>query len=232
MIIRIECKSAYSVAYIFLTKGEQIDLESGALLAFSSGITARPGTGGGVVKAAFRKGRAQEKFFMTKFESEVDGAWVCATSKYPGDMSIIHLDQEGSVMLQSGSLVAIEPTVEINVRYAGIDNIILREGATTVEATGTGQVIISSYGAIQEYPINVGESVVIDTGHIVAWTVNLEMNVGTLGSLATAVTSGEGMVARYTATNTPGKVWIQTRSEDQLKSWILTGRSQNDKLGN
>ena len=169
---------------------------------------------------------------MTKFQSEVDGAWVCATSKYPGDMGIIELSETGPIMLQSGSLVAVEPSVVIDVRYAGIDNIILREGATTIEATGVGQVIISSYGAIQEYPINAGESVVIDTGHIVAWTVGLQMQVGTLGSLVTAVTSGEGMVARYTASETPGKVWIQTRSEDQLKSWILPGRSQNEKSGN
>ena len=232
MITRIECKSAYSVAYIFLSSGEEVHLESGALLAFSSGVTARPGTSGGVVKAAFRKVLAQEKFFMTKFQSEVDGAWVCATSKYPGDMDIIELSETGPIMLQSGSLVAVEPSVVIDVRYAGIDNIILREGATTIEATGVGQVIISSYGAIQEYPINAGESVVIDTGHIVAWTVGLQMQVGTLGSLVTAVTSGEGMVARYTARETPGKVWIQTRSEDQLKSWILPGRSQNEKSGN
>ena len=231
MRIQVECKSAYSIGYVFLANGEKLEVESGSLMAMSQGIVARVTTGGGVAKAVFRKVLGQENFFLTEYESMVDGAWVALTSKYPGDMINLDLSANEGVCIQSGSLVAVSEGVDIDVRYAGVRNIILREGATTLLATGNGNVLISSYGAIQEYQINQGESMFVDTGHIVAWTSNLQVNIGLLGGAVTAATSGEGLVAKYTASLEPGKVWVQTRSETQLRSWIFPERLQNKQSG-
>jgi uncharacterized protein (TIGR00266 family) len=229
--IQVECKSAYSIGYVFLASGEKLEVESGSLMAMSQGITARVTTGGGIAKAAFRKVLGQENFFLTEYEATVDGAWVALTSKYPGDMVNLDLNTYGGVCIQSGSLVAVSDGVEVDVRYAGVRNIILREGATTLLARGVGNVLISSYGAIQEFPINQGESMFVDTGHIVAWTSNLQVEIGFLGGAVTATTSGEGLVAKYSSNSEPGKVWVQTRSEAQLRSWIFPERLQNKKSG-
>lgn len=66
---------------------------------------------------------------------------------------------------------------------------------------------------------------IVDTGHLVAWDHTVDIEVGALGSAAAAAASGEGLVARVTG---PGRVWVQTRKEQQVGSWLSPERRQND----
>jgi uncharacterized protein (AIM24 family) len=71
-------------------------------------------------------------------------------------------------------------------------------------------LLISSFGAIRKKSLRPGEQYVVDTGHIVAFEASVQYTLekATKGIFRT-LTSGEGLVARYTG---PGDLYIQTRN--------------------
>jgi len=70
MQVIIQCSPAYAIAYCYLTAGEFMRAESGAMAFMSSGIQVRSEAGpGGVIKGLMRSKLAGESFFMTRYHS-------------------------------------------------------------------------------------------------------------------------------------------------------------------
>jgi uncharacterized protein (AIM24 family) len=63
-----------------------------------------------------------------------------------------------------------------------------------------------------------GERYTVDTGHIVAFEESARFDVERVGGLKSTLFSGEGLVCTFTG---PGKVWLQTRSQDALLAWLI-----------
>ncbi|RLF90147.1 TIGR00266 family protein, partial [Thermococci archaeon] len=83
---------------------------------------------------------------------------------------------------------------------------------------------LSSYGAIQKISLN-GESLIVDTGHMVAFTEGIDFTIKRVGSLKSTLFSGEGLVFEFRGT---GDVYIQTRSLDGFLSWLLPHLPKSD----
>ena len=63
-----------------------------------------------------------------------------------------------------------------------------------------------------------GESVTVDTGHMVAYEDTVSMGLRKVtGGLVQSFKSGEGIVFDFTG---PGTVYTQTRNPNELLSWI------------
>jgi uncharacterized protein (TIGR00266 family) len=84
--------------------------------------------------------------------------------------------------------------------------------------SGTGPAFVSSYGAIERHDVAPGETVVVDTGHVVAFEETLEFDVRRIGGLRSTLFSGEGLVCEFRG---EGTVWTQTRSPDAFLSWLI-----------
>jgi uncharacterized protein (TIGR00266 family) len=224
MNIDLKCQPSYTVAYVGLDYGESVLVERNALAFCSDGIEASFTTGSGsLISAAMRRGFGGENFFMGRYTAGVHGAWVGVAPKYPGDIIDIKL-RDSAILAEQGSLLACCGNVDIDVRYAGVRKILLREGATVLRIHGTGDALLSTYGAMQKFDLADGQAIVVDTGHFVAMSETCTMTVGFLGGAVTSAASGEGLVARITG---PGSVWTQTRAETRLSSWVLPDRRQN-----
>jgi uncharacterized protein (AIM24 family) len=63
-----------------------------------------------------------------------------------------------------------------------------------------------------------GQSYTVDTGHLVAFDEGVGFKVRRIGGLRSTLFSGEGLVVDLTG---PGKVFMQTRSEDDFLSWLI-----------
>jgi uncharacterized protein (TIGR00266 family) len=224
MNIELRSQPSYTIAYVTLDHGESILAERNSLAVASDGIEASFSTGsGGLTKAAVRRLFGGEYFFMGRYTATVHGAWVGLAPRYPGDVIDVKLDNAG-ILAEQGSLLACCGDVNIDVSYAGVRKILLREGATVLRIHGTGDALISTYGAVQRFDLRDGEGIIIDTGHFVAMSETCTMNVGLLGGAVTSAASGEGLVARVTG---PGSVWIQTREERSIRNWLFPERKQN-----
>jgi uncharacterized protein (TIGR00266 family) len=87
-----------------------------------------------------------------------------------------------------------------------------------LKCSGTGTLIVSSYGAIVERTIEAGSTFTVDTGHLVAFPDGIAFNVRAVGGIKSTLFSGEGMVVDLGG---PGKVWMQTRSTDAFLTWLM-----------
>ena len=226
MDIDIKCSPSYSIAFCYLGAGESVLVESGGMAYMSAGVTVSAGLGsGGVAGAASRKLLGGEAFFMGKYTSNVDGAWVAAAPPFPGDIAAQHLT--GSpLLIESGSLLAVSETVDVDVTFSGVSTMLLREGATMLRCAGHGDLLVCSYGGLQRFELAAGEHLIVDTGHLVGFSEGMQTRAGALSSLATSAIVGEGIVGVIEG---PGVVLTQTRSEQGMSEWLMPKRSQNKK---
>jgi uncharacterized protein (TIGR00266 family) len=226
MEIKLTCAPSYTMAYCFLAADESVLVESGAMAAMSGGVRTGIGIGsGGVAKAAMRKVLGGESFFMGRYTADVHGAWVAVAPRYPGDVAH-ELLQGDALLVESGALLAVSESVNVDVKWAGVRSIVLREGATLLRCSGMGDLLIGSYGGIQRFTLAEREQLIVDTGHLVGFSDTIKPRVGALSSLTTSAIVGEGLVALLEG---PGTVLLQTRAEQGLKNWLMPERSQNTR---
>jgi uncharacterized protein (TIGR00266 family) len=224
MQVSLRCQPAYSIAYLRLGIDERVYVERGAMTAMSSGIEVEASIGSsGVGRAIVRKVAGQETFFMGRYTARIHGAWIAVAPHLPGDIVAYDLSN-GPIAAESGALLAHEEKVTVDVRWAGLRKIALREGATMLRLHGDGVVLLGSYGAVERVDLAEGETVIIDSGHLVAFSAGMNVRLALLGGMATSAVTGEGLVGEFTG---PGSVWIQTRAEAQLRDWIFPERAQN-----
>jgi len=120
--------------------------------------------------------------------------------------------------VQSGSYLAGHPEVEIDIKWGGARSFFASEGLFLLNLRGAGPVLLSSFGAIHKVDLDGSESLVIDTGHIVAFDTSLQWNVKKVSGMLTSLISGEGLVAEFQGR---GTVYLQTRSSQAFLDWML-----------
>jgi len=123
-----------------------------------------------------------------------------------------------TVYLQSGSYLAAPGTVEVDSKWGGAKTFFSREGLFMLKCSGVGDLVVSSYGAIQRVDLAAGQSYIVDTGHMVGWEEGVSYEVHKAGNWKATVLGGEGLVVRLTG---PGRIYIQTRSPDGFLSWLI-----------
>lgn len=229
MNVEIACSPAYALAYLRMHHGEQLFCEPGSMVAMSMGVDLKARIDGNPVTAALRNVVGGESFFLTRLRAQVEGAWVAVAPKFPGDIAPLQMNPDDPMNVQAGSYLAHEDSVNINVKVASMGEFLLREGVTLLRVTGSGNVVICSYGGMQFIDMRPGDQVVVDTSHLVAWSDSLDLKVGPLTGYVSSQFTGEGLVGRFTATQQPGRVIIQTRGEQSLRGWLFPDREMNKR---
>jgi uncharacterized protein (TIGR00266 family) len=170
---------------------------------------------GGFFKG-LRRSFGGESFFVNDFRSQTGGV-VAVAAALPGDMCLVTLDGSGALLVQSGSWIASETTVDVDATWGGGKSFFSGEGLVLLRCTGHGELLLSSYGAIRSYTLGVGETMTLDTGHVVAFDDTVQYRVRKAGSWKSTLLGGEGLVTDFTG---PGRLWLQTRSSSDLIGWI------------
>ncbi|MBN2101351.1 MAG: TIGR00266 family protein [Candidatus Aenigmarchaeota archaeon] len=208
---------SYTLAQVTLAQGESINAEGGAMVSMDPTISIETKARGGILKALKRSFLGGESFFINTFTAANGPGTITLAPSLPGDMKIEQMKGE-TLLVQSGSYVASGEGVEIDTQWTGAKTFFASEGLFMLKASGTGTLILSSYGAIHEVELKAGQIWTVDTGHLVAFTANIGFNVKKVGGLKSTFFSGEGLVVDLQG---PGKVLIQTRSEDAFLAWLL-----------
>ena len=218
MNLEIRHNPSFSVVRATIGAGEEIRMESGAMMAMSGGVQLDSKMEGGLKKGLMRSVLGGESLFITKLTGTVEGDWVDAAARLPGDIAVIDVD--GSLNLTKGSWLLSGAGVEIDTNWGGFKNLVGGEGGFLVHATGNGKVVCSCYGAMEIYDIPSGESLTVDSGHLVAYEEGLSYTTRMVQSgMFKSVTSGEGLVFDFTG---PGRVWAQTRNPGELIAWLTS----------
>ena len=216
MEIEILHRPSYSLAVAKLTPNERIRAEAGAMVSMSSSVNIETKAEGGILKSLGRAVLGGESFFQNFFVASVQGGEVTLAPELPGDMMLIEL-QNQRLLIQAGSYVASENGVELTAKVS-VKAFMSTEGISMLEASGSGKLLVSSYGAIFERQIATSEKYVVDTSHLVAFSANMGVIPKTVGGIKSTLFSGEGLVVELTG---PGMIYMQTRSPRALINWII-----------
>jgi len=217
MQIEIRYQPAYSLAIIRLSGGEAIQAESGAMVSMSANVAVETGMKGGLLGALKRKVLGGESFFSNTFISQNGPGEVTLAPSLPGDMFHVSLDRE-TLYIQSGSFLAGDPSIDLDTQWGGARGFFGGEGLFLLKATGSGHLLLSSYGAIHKVAVSPAAPYVCDTGHVVAFTQGLAFEVRKIGSWKSTLLGGEGLVCEFRG---QGDLYLQTRSTQAFLSWLI-----------
>jgi uncharacterized protein (TIGR00266 family) len=206
---------SYSLAVLSLAQGEKIQAESGAMVSMTEGVDMQTSTKGGVMKGLKRSVLGGESLFINTFTAERD-AQITMAPPFPGDVRQMRLEGE-TMYLQSGSYMASTGDIQIDTKWGGGKTFFSGESFFLLKMTGTGDLLISSYGAIHEIDLEPDQKLIVDTGHVVAFGEGLGYEVHKVGGWKQTILSGEGLVVHLTG---PGRALLQTRSAHAMAGWL------------
>ena len=208
----VEFNPSYSLLTIDLDAGESIKAEPGAMVA-QQGVDMKTGMGGGGgLFGGIRRMMGGESFFVNTFTAERGGGWVSLAPPAPGDIGEFELMPGTNLFIQSSSFLASAGDVQIDAQFQGFRGLFSGESLFFLRAyaeRGAGTVYYNSFGAIKEVPVVAGEELVVDTGHLVAFSDDVDYSIGKVGGIRSLIGGGEGLVMRFRGN---GQVWVQTRN--------------------
>ena len=228
-----------------LDPGKEIITESGDLMAKTSpvGIDTKFGDGsnpnagfGSKLWGAVKRAVAGSNMMMTVFNNKAATRQTLALSTpIPGSIIALNLaEQGGSIQCQRGSFMAAPKGVHVDVgltKKIGF-GLFGGDGFVMEKLSGDDWVFLNAGGSIAEYTLQAGESLDVESGHLVAASKDVSLDISTTGIKA-ALFSGDGLfLARATG---PGKVWVQSMPFSRLASVIgaaLAPRFANQGGGN
>lgn len=217
MNVELLYRPAFSLGMIDLDPHEKVRVEAASMVSMSPGVSIETAATGGLMKSLSRSLFGGESFFQNTFQAPAEGGRIGVSPALPGDLIVLDLADE-TLLVQSGSYLASAMSVNIDTSWSGAKTFFASEGLIMLRATGSGTMVLSSYGAIHEMNLGSGEKVTLDTGHLVAFTASIGFSVRKVGNLTSTLFSGEGLVVDLTG---PGRLLAQTRSTDQFLSWLI-----------
>lgn len=211
MKVDIRHDPAFAVARATLASGEKIQVEAGAMMAHSHGITIESNMQGGVMKSLGRGLLGGESLFTTTYTAPQGGGWVDVAPNLPGEVAVVGITPQTPLIITRGCWLFNDLGVTLDLKWGGFKNLFGGEGGFAMHASGNGTAVVSSYGAMDVMTLAPGERFVLDSGHLIACeaTVQFTTRRAVQGKSIQSLKSGEGLVLDMVG---PGDVIIQSRN--------------------
>jgi uncharacterized protein (TIGR00266 family) len=199
-----------TVAHLTLAPYEEVIAEAGAMVAMSGQMTTsttlRQGQSGGLM-GGLKRMVTGESLFLSQFRAGASPGELFLAPRLPGD--ILLYDMAGlNLVIQSTGYLACTPGVQLDLGFPGMKTLFSGESLFWIVASGSGQLLLTSFGGIYEIPVD--GSYVVDTSHIVAFERSLDFTITKAGdSWIGAFLGGEGFVCRFQGR---GRLFCQTHN--------------------
>jgi len=210
---------AFPVARIELAQGEHCKAESGAMVAMSPTLDVESKVEGGFLSALSRRVLTGEHFFFQTLKAARGPGEALLAPTVPGEIVILELDGVNEYLVQKDGFLAGAANVKIDSKMQSLSRGLLGgEGFFILKISGTGPLILNSFGAIHKIELKPGQEYIVDNSHLVAWSGTTSYSIEKASSgWISSFTSGEGFVCRFRG---PGLVYIQTRNPQGFGAWL------------
>jgi uncharacterized protein (TIGR00266 family) len=159
-----------------------------------------------------------ESFFVSTYTAPQQGGFVDVAARLPGDLLSVEIAPDRALFVQKGSWLASAAGVELDTKWGGFKNMFGAEGGFILRAAGTGSLVMSCYGALETWDLQPGQTLTVDTGHMVSYEETVQMTLRKVtGGIVQSIKSGEGLVFDFVG---PGRVTTQTRNPNEFLGWI------------
>ena len=174
-----------------------------------------------------------ESLFTTIYTNQASGKKrVAFAAPYPGKILPMDLKQLGGTLIcqkdaflcaARGVSLGIALQKKLGTGFFGGEGFIMQK------LEGDGLAFVHAGGTVVRRELKAGESLLIDTGCVVAYTSGVNFEIQYVGKIKTALFGGEGIfLARVTG---PGHVWLQSLPFSRLASRIFAAAPQTGRGG-
>ena len=190
----IKHQGAFALAVINLQPEQAIAAEAGAMVSMSANVDLHSELKGGVF-GALKRAVGGESAFVSTFTARGGAGEVTFAPGAPGDVAGIEMNNQ-TFMVQSSSYLAGDVSLQVDTKFGGAKSFFGGEGLFVLQVSGTGLLLVSSFGAIHRKTLRAGERYVVDSGHLVAWEGSMQYQLRkATKSFFRSFLSGEGVVA-------------------------------------
>jgi uncharacterized protein (TIGR00266 family) len=223
---------------IELDPGEAAVGEAGSMMFMDAGITmdtvfgdGRQNAGGGLFGKLLSAGKrlvTGESLFTTVYTNQGAGKQrVAFAAPYPGKILPMDLSKMGGTLIcqkdaflcaARGVSLGIALQQKLSTGFFGGEGFIMQR------LDGDGLAFVHAGGTVVRRELQAGQTLLVDTGCVVAYTPSVDFEIQYVGKIKTALFGGEGLfLAKMTG---PGTVWLQSLPFSRLASRIFAAAPQ------
>jgi uncharacterized protein (TIGR00266 family) len=220
-----------------LDPGEAAIGEAGSMLYMEAGVEMDTlfGDGSGKEGGLFGKllGAGKrlitgESLFTTVYSNKVSQKRkVAFAAPYPGKIMPVDLKQAGGTLIcQKDAFLCAAKGVSIGIHFQqrlGV-GFFGGEGFIMQKLEGDGMAFVHAGGTVMRRELASGETLLVDTGCLVAHTQGVSFEIQYVGKIKTALFGGEGLF--FAKVTGPGTVWIQSLPFSRLASRVFAAAPQ------
>jgi uncharacterized protein (TIGR00266 family) len=220
-----------------LDPGEAAVGEAGSMMFMDAGITmdtvfgdgsaSQGGLFGKLLGAGKRLITGESLFTTVYTNSARQKQRVAFAAPYPGKILAMDLRQLGGTLIcQKDSFLCAAKGVSLGIalqQKLGV-GFFGGEGFIMQKLEGDGLAFVHAGGSLLERELQPGQTLMVDTGCVVAYTPNVSFEIQYVGKIKTALFGGEGLFfAKLTG---PGTIWLQSLPFSRLASRIFAAAPQ------
>ena len=189
--------------------GETLITERGSMAWMSPNMKMDTASNGGLGKALGRM-FAGEALFQNRYTAQGGPGQIAFASSFPGSIRAFQITPQRPMIVQKSAFLASETGVTLSVFFqkklgAGFFG---GEGFIMQRLDGNGTAFVELDGAVCEYDLGAGDSMIVDTGYLAAMDASCSMDIVTVPGVKNMLLGGEGIF--NTVVRGPGKVFLQT----------------------
>lgn len=220
-----------------LDPGEAAIGEAGSMMFMDPGIamdtvfgdgSAQQGGIFGKLLGAGKRLVTGESLFTTIYTNEArQRQRIAFAAPYPGRILPMDLRRLGGTLLcQKDAFLCAARGVALGIAFqqrlgAGFFG---GEGFILQKLEGDGLAFVHAGGTVVQRELGAGESLLVDTGCVVALTPGVRFEIQFVGKIKTALFGGEGLF--FAKLSGPGTVWLQSLPFSRLASRVFAAAPQ------
>ncbi len=220
-----------------LDPGEAAIGEAGSMMFMDAGIamdtvfgdgSAQQGGFFGKLMGAGKRLVTGESLFTTVYSNNASTKQrVAFAAPYPGKILPMDLRQLGGTLIcqkdaflcaARGVSLGIAVQQKLSTGFFGGEGFIMQK------LDGDGLAFVHAGGTVVKRDLAAGQTLLVDTGCVVAYTPNVNFEIQFVGKIKTALFGGEGLFfAKLTG---PGTIWLQSLPFSRLASRVFAAAPQ------
>lgn len=220
MRYEIKYKPSYSMLVVILEAGEHITAEAGAMTYMDLNIEVHTRMReksllGSLGLAVI----GRQSFWVNDYFASQGSGEAGFVAAPVGDIEVLEVKPGQGYVIQKASYIASTENVDLDIKWEGFTKGLFGQGLFMIRVTGSGNLFINTFGAIDKHTLRTGETMIVDNFHLVAFSDTCSYKVTKFGGLKETILGGEGLVTQITG---PGDIYIQTKNLKEFVDWLWT----------
>ena len=220
-----------------LDPGEAAIGEAGSMMFMDAGITmdtvfgdgsAQQGGFFGKLLGAGKRLVTGESLFTTVYSNAAGTKQrIAFAAPYPGKILPMELKQLGGTLIcQKDSFLCAARGVSLGIAFQQKLSVGFfgGEGFIMQKLDGDGLAFVHAGGTVLKRELAAGQTLMVDTGCVVAYTAGVNFEIQYVGKIKTALFGGEGLF--FAKLSGPGTVWLQSLPFSRLASRVFAAAPQ------